>query len=408
MRYLFLHPVFPGQFTKVMETLARDPANQVVHCSMMSSVAAIPGVKKIRYQLPDATSKKTQTCAQRLDSTIQHGQAVLGAVRKILDQGFEPDLIYGYTGRGPTLFMKDLFPQTPLLGYFEWFLNPYGSEYNFDPEQPLSFESQQAMRLANSNILLDLQACDHGVTPTHWQQQQFPAPYRPHLSVLHDGVDTEFYQPRPAGSPGGLTLPGVNSEGVTEIVTYATRGMEPFRGFPEFMRALAQLQKRRPHCHAVIVGTEEIFYSKAPVGAENYKEAMLRELAGELDVSRVHFTGWLDKAAYRSILQASSAHVYMTYPYVLSWSLMEAMACGCLVIGSRTAPVQEVIREGENGWLVDFFDHHELAQRLEAALDSGAEGQRLRRQARETVLERYALDRLLPQHLALLDRWARR
>jgi glycosyltransferase involved in cell wall biosynthesis len=246
------------------------------------------------------------------------------------------------------------------------------------------------------------------VTPTYWQQQQFPAPYRPNLSVLHDGVDTDFYQPNPPDSPPGLTLPGIDLSGVTEIVTYATRGMEPFRGFPAFMRALALLQKRRPNCHAVIVGTEDIFYSRAPVGAKTYKEAMLRELAGELDVSRIHFTGWLDKTAYRAILRASSAHVYMTYPYVLSWSLMEAMACGCLVIGSRTAPVQEVIREGENGWLVDFFDHRELAQRLEAALDNGAEGQRLRRQARETVLERYALDRLLPQHLALLDRWARR
>ena len=202
-----------------------------------------------------------------------------------------------------------------------------------------------------------------------------------------------------------LQLPGVDLTGVDEIVTYATRGMEPFRGFPQFMRALALLQRRRPACHAVIVGTEDIYYSRAPQGAKTYKEALLAELKDELDLSRIHFTGWLDGPRYQQVLRASSAHVYMTYPYVLSWSLLEAMASGCAVIGSRTAPVEEVIRDGDNGWLVDFFDHRALADRLEHALvERHAEPvRRLRQRARESVVERYALARMLPRHLALVQ-----
>lgn len=409
MRFLFLHPVFPGQFGRVMEALARDPANEVAHASHISAVAAIPGVRKLRYALP--ASAPAQTYAQKLEQTIQHGQAVLNLLRQLRDRGWVPDLIYGYAGHGPTLFMKDLFPKTTLLGYFEWFLNPQGSEYNFDPAQPLAFEAQQTLRLTNVAMLLDLQACDHGVTPTRWQQQQFPADHRHRLSVLHDGVDTDFYQP---ASPDEAPQRLLQAAGVTvgegaEVVTYATRGMEPFRGFPAFLRALALLQKRRTNCHAVIVGNDEIHYSRPPEGAKTYKEAMLRELAGELDLSRVHFTGWLDKPAYRAVLQASRAHVYLTYPYVLSWSLIEALACGCLVIGSRTPPVEEVIRDGENGWLVDFFDHRALADRLEAALQGtepgGMDGTiaRLRRQARETALQHYSHQQLLPKHLALLN-----
>jgi glycosyltransferase involved in cell wall biosynthesis len=409
MRFLFLHPVFPGQFGRVMEALARDPANEVLHASHLSAVASIPGVRKLRYTLPAAAP--VQTFAQKLEQTIQHGQAVLNLLRPLRERGWVPDLIYGYAGHGPTLFMKDLFPQTTLLGYFEWFLNPQGSEYNFDPEQPLAFEAQQALRLTNAAMLLDLQACDHGVTPTRWQQQQFPADHRHRLSVLHDGVDTEFYAPAPAGqTPQALLRQvGVNLGDDAEVVTYATRGMEPFRGFPAFMRALALLQKRRPNCHAVIVGKDEVHYSRPPQGAKTYQELMLRELQGELDLSRVHFTGWLDQPAYRAVLQASRAHVYLTYPYVLSWSLMEALACGCLVIGSRTPPVEEVIRDGHNGWLVDFFDHRALADRLEAALVGTAAGAmegaiaQIRHQARETALQHYAHHKLLPKHLALLN-----
>lgn len=408
MRFLFLHPVFPGQFHRIMAALARDPAHEVVHCSRESAQAGIPGVKRVRYKVPDAPGEgaATHAFALRTEQAVRHGLAVLEAVRALQGQGFVPDLICGYAGWGPTLFMKDIHPKVPLLGYFEWFMNPTGSEYNFDPAHPLAFEAQLALRTSNAPMLLDLQACDRGVTPTFWQKRQFPAGLRDRLDVLHDGVDTARFCPAP--EPAGLSLPGLELPPGTEIVTYATRGMEPFRGFPEFMRALPLLQRRRPHCHAVILGTEEAYYSRAPQGARSYKELLLRELDGQIDLSRVHFAGWCGDEAYRATLRASSAHVYLSYPYVLSWSLLEAMASGCAVVGSRTAPVEEVIADGENGWLVDFLDHEALADRIEQVLCGGAEVARVRAEARRTVLERYDLARLLPRHLAMMGRLAGR
>ena len=403
MRYLFIHPVFPGQFHRVMERLAAKPGNEVVHISRQSSVEQIPGVRKARYTLKEGGEPKGHVFARKLEDAIQHGQAVLAVAKELRTKGFVPDLIYGYAGWGHIHFMKDLFPAAPLVGYFEWFLNAHGSEYNFDPAFPLQFEHQLYMRTANAPALVDLAACDHGVTPTRWQRHQFPAEFHGKLTVIHDGIDTEKLTPKPGA---GLKLPTVELPAGTPLVTYVTRGMEPFRGFPQFMRALAELQTRRPDCHAVIVGTETIYYSQNPPDGRTYKQIILDELNGRLDLSRIHFTGWLDTPAYLSVLQASWAHVYFTRPYVLSWSLLEAMSAGCLVIGSRTAPLEEVIRDGENGRLVDFFEHRELADALAQALADPARFAPLRQKARATILQSYSLDLLVNRHVRMLESWA--
>lgn len=403
MRYLFLHPVFPGQFHRVMESLAAIPGNEVIHLSRQSAIQGIPGVKKIHYKIEAEPAPQTHPFARKFEESIHHAQAVAKVALNLKKQGFVPDLIYGFAGWGPTLFMKDIFPDALLVGYFEWFLNAFGAEYNFDPLNPLAWENQLYSRVFNANMLMDLHGCDFGVTPTHWQQKQFPAEYQSKLHVLHDGVDTDYYQPKPGA---GLQLPGIKLDSNIKIVTYATRGMEPFRGFPQFMRALALLQQIQPDCHAVIVGNEEVYYSKHLPDGKSYKELLLEELTGQLDLKRVHFTGWLEKEQYRKVLQASSAHVYLTHPYVLSWSLMEAMATGCLIVGSKTAPVEEVITDGENGLLVDFFDHQALADRLAEALSPSLRLSTLRSNARQSVMDKYDVKKVVPQHLALLQQFA--
>lgn len=403
MRYLFIHPVFPGQFHKLMETLAADPANQVVHLSQRASMESVPGVKRLHYKIDLKHEPLPHPFLGKLYEALQHGDAIARALQQLKQQGFTPDLIYGYAGWGHTFYVKDVFPDTPFIGYFEWYMNPFGSEYNFDPNHPLDFDKQRYLRICNANMLVDLQSCDGGITPTRWQQAQFPQAYRSKLQVIHDGVDTDYYAPAEVEAlelPGGrLPLRDV------ELLTYSTRGMEPFRGFPEFMRALAIVQQRRPRCHAVIVGSEEIYYSRHLPDGRSYKQALLEELGDQLDLSRIHFTGWLAQPAYREVLRASRAHVYLTYPYVLSWSLMEAMSTGCLLVGSRTAPVEEVIQDGHNGLLVDFFDHQALATQLEQALARPDQYQRLRDQARQTVLDHYSLARLIPEHARWLKRW---
>jgi glycosyltransferase involved in cell wall biosynthesis len=378
-----------------------------VHLSHRGALKELKGIKRISYQLSPAPVA-AHPFTQKFTDTVHHGQIVMEKAMALKKNGFIPDIIYGYAGWGPTLFMKDIFPDTPFIGYFEWFLNAFGSEYNFDPNAPMDFAHQLYLRVFNSSMLLDLYSCDGGISPTFWQRQQFPQALQKKIAVVHDGVDCDFYQP---ASNAALKIERVKLDltGVTEIVTYVTRGMEPFRGFPQVMRAIAVLQQRRPNLHAVIVGTEEFFYSKPPTVGNSYKAVLLEELQGQLDLQRLHFTGWLQPDEYRQLLQASTVHFYLSYPYVLSWSLMEAMACGCLVIGSRGNPVEEVISDGENGLLVDFFAHEQLAQRAIEVLEAAPYWrERIKENARQTILDRYALFRTLPQQAALLDEFYRK
>jgi glycosyltransferase involved in cell wall biosynthesis len=228
------------------------------------------------------------------------------------------------------------------------------------------------------------------MAPTRWQQKQFPAVYASRLNVVHDGIDTD------------LVVPGTPEE---ELVTYVARNLEPYRGFHMFMRAIPEIQKRRPGARIVIVGGDEVSYSPRLPAGETYRTRLLRELSGKINLEKVHFTGRIAYADYVRLLQRSSVHVYLTYPFVLSWSLLEAMAAGALVIGSRTPPVQEVIRDDENGLLADFFSAAELASKVDFALSKQGELKHLRDNARQTVVQRYDLKRIcLPTQQRLVER----
>jgi glycosyltransferase involved in cell wall biosynthesis len=260
-----------------------------------------------------------------------------------------------------------------------------------------TIDDQLRVRVRNAPILLDLYSCDRGLSPTQWQRQQFPPEFQPKLKVLHDGIDTSFFQPQPGAK---LVLPsiGLDLSHVDELITYVARGMEPYRGFPQFMRSVALIQKRRPNCHAVVVGEEGVFYGRTLPDNKTYKQQMLEELP-QLDLTRLHFTGRLSYDQYLQVLQASSVHIYLTYPFVLSWSMLEALSTGCLILGSSTPPVMEVIRDGENGLLVDFFSAEAIADRVDEVLEHPDRMARLRQNARATILEGYDLAKLLPEHL---------
>ncbi|HAA30179.1 MAG TPA: group 1 glycosyl transferase, partial [Cyanobacteria bacterium UBA8553] len=303
---------------------------------------------------------------------------------------------YGHSGWGPTLLMKDIFPKAKLLCYFEWFYHAHGSDADFDPTEPLTADDEARIRLKNAPILMDLYSCDRGLSPTYWQHQQFPPEYRSKITVRHDGIDTDFFCPKLGAK---LVLPRINLDlsHAKELVTYVARGMEPYRGFPQFMEAVALLQQRRPECHVVIVGENRVAYGKTLPDGKTYKEEILKKFA--LDLDRIHFTGWLPYSEYLQVLQASSAHVYLTRPFVLSWSMLESLSAGCLVVGSRTAPVTEVIEDGVNGLLADFFSPQEICDRLEEALKHPEQMAAIRVKARETIQQRYDLSQLLPKHL---------
>ena len=395
MRVLFLHPNFPAQFRHLASSLAKDPRNQVVFGTNRSE-GQIPDVTKVLYEKSRTARPETHHYVRPLENAVLEGQAVYRLAQQLKDRNFYPDIVYGHSGWGPTLFIKDIFPQASFLCYFEWFYRAHGSDADFDPSDPLNADDEARIRTKNAPILIDLYSCDRGLSPTGWQRQQFPPEFQSKIKAHHDGVDTNYFQPKPGAK---LVLPriGLDLSGVEEIVTYVARGMEPYRGFPQLIETISILQKKRPQCHFVIVGKNRVAYGKNLPDGKTYKEAMLEKFT--LDLDRVHFTDLLPYEEYLQVIQASSVHVYLTRPFVLSWSMLEALSTGCLIVASDTAPVKEVIQDGVNGLLVDFFNPQQISDRVEEALDNPEKMANIRKRARETIVDRYDLAKLLPQHL---------
>lgn len=395
MRILFLHPNFPAQFRHLAAALGQDSRNQVIFITNRQE-GQIAGVTKIFYEKSRTARPETHHYVRPLENAVLEAQAVYRVAQKLKDQGFVPDVIYGHSGWGLTLFMKDIFPKSTLLCYFEWFYRAYGSDASFDPSDPINADDEARIRIKNAPILLDLYSCDRGLSPTNWQRTQFPPEYHHKIKVHHDGIDVNYFHPLPGAK---LVLPriGLDLSGVEEIVTYVARGMEPYRGFPQLIETIAILQQIRPQCHFVIVGKDRVAYGKSLPDGKTYKQAMLEKFP--LDLSRVHFTDLLPYSEYLQVLQASSVHIYLTRPFVLSWSMLEALATGCLIVASDTAPVTEVIEDGVNGLLVDFFSPQQISDRVIEALDNPERMAKIRARARETIVKRYDLAKLLPQHL---------
>ncbi|MGB3208002.1 MAG: glycosyltransferase family 4 protein [Crinalium sp.] len=395
MKILFLHPNFPAQFRHIATALAQDSNNQVVFGTNRQE-GNLPGVFKAVYSPARQVHPETHQYVRFLESAVLQGQGVYRVAQQLKNQGFFPDLVFGHSGWGPTLFIKDVFPKAKLLCYFEWFYHAHGTDADFDPTDPLTADDEARIRIKNAPILLELCSCDRGLSPTYWQRQQFPPEFHNKISVRHDGVDTNFFQPSPGTK---LILPEINLDlsHVDELITYVARGMEPYRGFPQFIETIALLQQKRPLCHVVIVGENRVAYGKSLPNGKTYKDAMLEKFP--LDLSRVHFTGLLPYNQYLQVIQASSVHVYLTRPFVLSWSMLEALSTGCLVLGSNTAPVTEIIQDGINGLLVDFFDPQQICDRICEVLDHPTRMADIRTQARKTIVQSYDLNQLLPQHL---------
>jgi glycosyltransferase involved in cell wall biosynthesis len=399
VRILFLHPNFPAQFRHLATALA-EAGHQVVFGTQRQE-GNLPGVDKVLYQPSRDPHPDTHHYVRPLESAVLEGQAVYRVFQDLKKEGFYPDVVFAHSGWGPALFIKDLFPRTKLCCYFEWYYHAHGSDADFDPSDPLNANAEARIRIKNAPILLDWANCDQGLTPTHWQRQQFPPEARAKLKVIHDGVDTAYFQPQPGAK---LVLPALSLDlsGVDEVVTYVARGMEPYRGFPQFMEAVALIQQRRPHCHVVIVGQDRVAYGKQLPDGKTYKQLMLERLS--LDLSRLHFTGLLPYDQYLQVLKASSVHIYLTRPFVLSWSMLEAMSTGCLVVGSDTAPVREVITAGQNGLLVDFFNPLAIAECVDQVFAYPDRFAALRASARKTILKQYDLARLLPQQVRWLQK----
>jgi glycosyltransferase involved in cell wall biosynthesis len=399
MKILLIHQNFPGQYLHLARFLGSHPEHRVVFITQRNE-GTIPGVEKILYQPRRAASQQVHHYLRESEAAVLNAQEVARVAMDLRNTGFVPDVILGHNGWGEIWYLKDVFPNAQLIGYFEFFYRLQGADVGFDPADPVTPDTAPRIRTKNLGNLLGLDAADMGQTPTQWQKSVYPSRYHPMLNVIYEGIDTLVAKPAPAR----LTLgSGLEIASGDEIVTYVARNLEPYRGFPTFMRSLPTILASRSKARVLIVGGDEVSYGSRPNGHRNFREQLLKELEGSLDLSRVHFLGRLPYSAYLKVLQVSRVHVYLTYPFVLSTSMLEAMSAGCLVVGSRTPPVEELIRDGENGLLVDFFSPEDVAKRVIEALEDGRAHDAIRQNARDTIVMQYDLHtRCLPAHLSLI------
>lgn len=389
---LFIHPNFPGQFKAMLNDFVNVPNIRIAFITRNAN-AEMDGVEIQHYQLPENSSAKAQTqpvtnqTYKYLRSTnanmFETHEVTKAALSLQHYKGFEPHIVIGHIGWGGPLFMKDVFPNTKIIAYCEWFYR-LETSWEYFSKQNLSIEQKSAIRMRNVSTTMCLENMDVGVSPMIWQRSVHPKEYQQNIEVIHEGIDTQTCQPKPRAH---LRVPGVNLDVSQTIVTFISRALEPARGFFSFMAAVEKICQQDDQVQFVVVGRERAAYSDGTGDGPSYKQQALEKY--QCDWSRVHFTGKLSYTDYLSVLQNSSVHVHMSAPIFLSWSLLEAMSCACTIVSSNNAPVNEVIEHDKTGRLVPFFDDQKLADEVIDLLANPAESERLGIAARELVVEKY-------------------
>ena len=407
MNILFIHQNFPGQYLHIVQRLAKRGGHQMVALGINpldKSRDISSQLQHFRYPLNRGNAKDVHPLVMETETKVIRAEACVSAAEQLKKKGFKPDLICAHPGWGEPLFIKAVWPDTPLLCYQEFFYNEYGFDSRFDPEfeKERGWCPQARLMMKNAYLHLTLDQADWNVSPTHFQASSFPEHYRRRISVIHDGVDLQRAIPNPSVAPLALPDGTVLKKG-QPIVTFVNRRLEPYRGCHTFLRSIPELQRQCPEARIVIVGeTKGVSYGAVCPDGE-WKDQFLAEIEGRYDRSRVHFTGQLPYEQFIPLLQLSACHVYLTYPFVMSWSLLEAMGCGCAVVGSDTGPVREVIRHGHNGLLVDFFSPDDVAASVVALLQDPQRAKHFGEAARLTVEKNYDLDTCVSRQLALMD-----
>jgi glycosyltransferase involved in cell wall biosynthesis len=399
MNFLFVHNNFPAQFIRVVSVLAGRPEHRVAAIGA-ETARKLPGVDLRRYRTPDLRNEGHRF-ARRFEHECRRAEQVMFAASALTSSGFEPDCIIAHCGWGESLALRSIFPKARFVVYCEFYYRGEGQDVHFDDQYGrFGVDGLAGVHCNNASTLLSLADCDVGISPTYWQRSTFPSEFQEKIQVVHEGIDTAKAAPNPRARfclPGGRWLTRRD-----EVVTFATRYLEPLRGFASLTRALPKILKARPNAHAVIVGSDRAGYGPQPPGGGGWKNYCLREVLSELDLSRVHFLDFLPYDRFLSLLQVSSAHIYLTYPFVLSWSLTEAMSVGCKIIGSDTTPVQEVITHGENGLLAPFHDETAIAEAVVSLLADPDGWRDLGRAARLRILEKYDQRVCVPRALAVI------
>ena len=411
MKVLFVHQGFPGQYLHICKALSDQGGHTLVALGMQKPARPLPKrLQLVIYGPKRGNGQDVHPLALETETKVIRAEACAEAAERLKHQGFTPDIICGHPGWGELLFLHNVWPSVPILMYQEFYYRATGFDYDFDPElqSNLSWQKCAQAEMKNANTLLNLESASWNVTPTAFQRSSFPEHYRDRMTVIHDGISSAA---RPAPTNSGLSLrlrDGHQLHQGDPIVTFVNRSIEPYRGCHSFLRAIPELQKLHPEAQVVIVGAETgvSYGARCPKG--EWKEYFLNDIEGQYDPGKVHFAGKLGYDDFLKVLQLSQAHVYLTYPFVLSWSLLEAMSIGCAVVGSSTPPVMEVIQDEHNGLLVDFFAPEKIAEQIDRLLKDRKLAAKLGEQARKDAIKKYSLDKCLPRQLKLIHQVATR
>jgi glycosyltransferase involved in cell wall biosynthesis len=402
VKFLFVHQNFPGQYLHIVRHLVRTKKHDVVFISEPNA-NRIEGVRVVPYPKPAGSPTEVHVAARELDSALRRADIVAHTAANLKQLGFTPDIIIGHHGWGELLNVRDVWPDTPLLGYFEFYYSPDGIDVGFDPEFPTHPAEHPRIRAKNGVNLLALNLGAHGQTPTKWQLSTYPEWAQPYITLLPEGVDLETCRPNPEARRRSLKICGVTIKPGEKLVTYVARDLEPYRGFHVMMRAVPHLLRARKDVRVVLVGADGISYGRPPPEG-TWRQKMLEELGHSIDHDRVLFPGRLDYQVYAAMLQRSDAHVYLSYPFVASWSLREALATGCVVVGGDTPTVSEFVGHEKNGLLVPFFDPKGLANAVLRALEDASLARRLREGARRYAEQQLAMPDYMARYESLIGK----
>ncbi|MCA0918862.1 glycosyltransferase family 4 protein [Pseudooceanicola nanhaiensis] len=403
MKILVIHQNFPGQYKHLAPALVRAGHEVVALTLRVEKPVVWNGVRLIPYTLGESRKQQTHPWVLDFDSKVTRGGACFQAARALRSQGYTPDVILAHPGWGEALFLGDVWPNARIGVYSELYHIDGYPHVGFDPEFPVRDPEADRVRLRLKNLYNHLQfdAADMGISPTRFQADTFPQPLRDKITVIHDGIDTAALVPWPEATytlPNGRVLSRAD-----EVITFVNRNLEPYRGYHVFMRALPELLRRRPNAQILVVGGDSVSYGAQPPAGKTWKQIFIDEVRGQIsdeDWARVHYLGRIPYDKFTAMLQLSRAHIYLTYPFVLSWSMLETMSVGGALVASSTDPVKEVLTDGENGLLVDFFDGKGLVDRVEELLDDEGLRRRLGMAARDFVTSGYDLNRhCLPRQM---------
>ncbi len=406
MNFLFVHQNFPGQYLHILRSLkadneAKDGTHQLVFMSEPNR-NVLAGVRKVTYSRPPAISANVHLDAREFEMATRRAQAAYSGALQIKALGYKPDIIMGHHGWGELLNLVDAFPGVPILGYFEFFYRIEGTDVNCDPEFPMPAQRFGTVRGKNSVNLLAMALEQHGQVPTHWQKKTYPDWAQKNLHLIEEGVDLDVCKPDPAIRKKTLTAGKMVITPKQKLITYVARNLEPYRGFHTFMRALPKILNERPDVVVSIVGGDEVSYGAAhPSGP--WRQVLLKELEGKLDLDRIIFHGKVPYETHMNLLKRSDCHVYLSYPFVASWSLREALATGCAVVGGDTDTVTEFVKHNENGLVVPNLDSKALSDAVLLMLADTKLSGRLRAGARAFAEKHLDMKDYIARYRAVIE-----